>query len=124
MEAVVCVTLWLALLNEVRQSGADECAMKSSRGSFRHLEAHGTGRKSGLSFVEIADGKKRYYLAFDYDAELKSTAETNKDETYLLSDGTSSRAAHDVSIALKYCTSQVSLTKRPAESTTLLSRAT
>ena len=35
---------------------------------------------------------------------------------------TSSLSALDVSIALKYCTSQVSFTKRPADSTTLLSR--
>jgi len=60
------------------------------------------------------------YIGVDYDTELKSIAKFDKKKTSKTE--TSSLSALDVSIALIYCTSQVSLTKRPTKSTTLLSR--
>ena len=53
------------------------------------------------------------YITLYFDANHNSTASSQT--------GTSSPSALIFSIALKYCTSQVSLTLRPADSTTLLS---
>ena len=65
---------------------------------------------------------KLCYIGFDYDTQLKSTAEVDKEKTYVFPDTTSSLSALNVSIALKYPSSQVSLEKKPADSATLLSR--
>ena len=62
------------------------------------------------------DGKRCY-------TELKSTAEINKDKTYELPDGNIILMAPNVSVARKYFSIHVPLVKKPADSTTLLSRA-
>ena len=66
--------------------------------------------------------QKRCYLAFDYDTELTSIAETDKYKTNVLPDGNIITAGADISIAWKCCSSQVPLVKKPADSTTHLSR--
>ena len=89
------------------------------------LEAHGTGRKSVRLFAEISLVERNVITL-----PLITTQNTHRlrKQTRIRptcsQTETSSRAALDVSTALKYCTSQASLAKRPAESTTLLYRAT
>ena len=93
----------------------DECDEYIER-CFRHLEAHSTGVKNGRLFAEIVDRKTTQSpLCLRKLAVTRPTCSQTE---------TSSRAANDVSIALKCCTSQIPLTKRLAESTTLLSRVT
>ena len=62
------------------------------------------------------------HMRFEYDTELKSTAQVDKKQTHALSDGTIITIAPNVSVARKYFSSQVSLAKKPVESTTLLPR--
>ena len=110
MEDVVCVTLWLALLNEVWQSGAHApfctamSAMKSL-GSFHQLEAHGTGRKSGRLFVDISLMER---IVFTLPLITTQNTHRLRKQTRIRptcsQTETSSRAALDVSTALKYCT--------------------
>ena len=66
---------------------------------------------------DILDG------APDFDTKPTSTAETDNQKTCELPDETSSLSALNVSIVLKYYSSQVSLVKEPADSTSLLPRA-
>ena len=91
---------WLALSNEVRQQGAHaptctvtECGefierRFSSFGSTLHVHVRDEcGRLSvEMSLMENVK-QKRCYLAFDYDTELTSLAETDKYKTYVLPDG-------------------------------------
>ena len=63
-------------------------------------------------------------MRFVYDTELKPTAEFDKKKTHVLSDGNIIIVAPNVSVARMFLTSQVSLAKKPAESTTPLSGAT
>ena len=66
--------------------------------------------------------EKPCYFALDYDTELKSTVEIDKEKTPALSQTeTSSLSALHVSIAWKCSSSQVWPVKKPTESTTLLS---
>ena len=64
--------------------------------------------------------EKLCHIGFDYDTELKSTAEVDKEKTYVFPDETSSLSALNVSIALQYPSIRVSLVKKPADSATLL----
>ena len=67
--------------------------------------------------------EKLYYMRLDYDTKMKSTADFDKKKTHEIPDR-NIMLALKVSIAPIYCSSQVSLAKRPADSTTLLSSAT
>ena len=61
-------------------------------------------------------------MGFGCDTQLKSTAEVDKEKTYVFPDGNIiSLSALDVSIVLQYPSSRVSLKKKPACSATLLS---
>jgi len=85
----------------------------------------------GYSFTAAAEREigrgvkeKLCYIAFDYDTELKSTAEcSDKKQTHMLSDGDIIIVAPNVSVTRKCCSSLVSPIKRPAESTALLFRS-
>ena len=57
------------------------------------------------------------YMRFDHGTELESTADIDKNQTHVLSDG---NIRNIVSTALKSCSSQVSLAKKPAVSPTFL----
>ena len=67
--------------------------------------------------------KRLCCMRFVDDTELKPTAEFDK-KTHVLSDGNIIIVAPNVSVARMFFTSQVSLAKKPAESTTPLPGAT
>ena len=100
MQGVVRVTLWLALLNEVRQSGAHApiCTAKESDEVVeRRLSSFGTTQpgcnweeKWAVFCRDVVDDviEKPCYNVFDYDTEPTSTTENSDNyETHLLPDG-------------------------------------
>ena len=68
--------------------------------------------------------EKLCYIFLVYDTELKSTAHIDKEKTLRLPirKQTSSLLVTNVSVALRCCSSQISLVEVPADSTTLLSK--